>query len=1043
MNVSEALLQITDLTKKNLQILKVLNDSFYTKKNHLTTIVDGTSYTIPSYIALENKVNHLQDAFNNLVHASKCGEAWFNFDGNSKEIVVSGYQVAPNTIDLIPPKVFKTSDEPLFKDMLSPTPHLEFDVSNLSDDVTQVVVKKLVPYDDDLLQVILNRIPGNLSEEASAEFEWAEMVRCLRSAKAGHDFVKESEYTEYDTIYDLPVRSCPKSGEYVIEKVLENKVDANLIETLKIRTTALTPLTKTSFDGTTTEELEAGDTLITYDGSAKLKIISIRPAAREMVLQILSSEYVNAVGAGELSEESDLDRVSDYSRLKYFAEPTEKRTLKIPLEEDKYIFIAVAPLNSRLNIQSEWGMGVMINTNNLLYNSVDSGVGFRRYYNENVQNIGDILSELGEIMYPAITGYSQDQMMSMLAAPAITKDHVKVFQINKHLNDSDAIKNIRTLYSQKKRYQSTLSEILDRIGQLNDDISQISFDDLTGTRAAYEAQISDLREQQNNIESSIIKITDQIAEASNNLEVPISNGKFRIRGYIDVEQFVQRFENFNNDEKDPEISESNKKRMLGLVIGTQTRYRYKNTRSPQTNIGTIGDFLFTEWSTYNPPFRKRSLAYDNGKYEINYDDLTSEGNLNIGANVNKFNQIDIPIVQGELVELQSRIIWGFGYPYTCMATDWSNPIEVEFPEEFVTDVQIKSIIEENNSEIESNRFSNILDEKGITQHIADSVNDQDIKYFHRSEDIASGFYTEERRIIPLKDKLQSMSNDILRILDEMQGSASQNLNAVFVVDGVIYSMSPGSQNVVQLPAYNSVKSPDEDIPVGSIYRDGDAVKVVGLITLQNPSSTHSVNIYSMFPGPRATKLTDLKNKKYDTADFTYGNENVKIYRNDIDGELISKDQSANQIITYRTKDPYDAKQYGVFFEPSAKQEAKKIAPLATETDNTDVKNTNSYLRVYPMTLTEDGMCLDSDATNTHYTLYPGDTISFPIAIEYYLTDSAAESFTFGFDLRTSLYTDPTHYKITLVSKYQQTIAEATNSARRSVSTLTKYNTTIR
>ena len=108
MTVSESLLQITELTKKNLQILQMINDSFYSKANHLSTIVGETSYTIPSYIALENKVNHLQDAFNNLVHASKSGEAWFNFDGNSKEINVRGYQSAPSPINLDVKTVFET-----------------------------------------------------------------------------------------------------------------------------------------------------------------------------------------------------------------------------------------------------------------------------------------------------------------------------------------------------------------------------------------------------------------------------------------------------------------------------------------------------------------------------------------------------------------------------------------------------------------------------------------------------------------------------------------------------------------------------------------------------------------------------------------------------------------------------------------------------------------------------------------------------------------------------------------------------------------------
>lgn len=151
MTVSESLLQISDLTKQNLQILQMINDSFYTKSNHLSAMVGDTTYTIPSYIALENKVNHIQDAFNNLVHAAKAGEAWFNFDGNSKEVLVRGYQQAPNPVDLKPTNFFGAEQSFLFKDMLTPQPYLNFDMSSIPDDINSVIVKKFIPYNKELI----------------------------------------------------------------------------------------------------------------------------------------------------------------------------------------------------------------------------------------------------------------------------------------------------------------------------------------------------------------------------------------------------------------------------------------------------------------------------------------------------------------------------------------------------------------------------------------------------------------------------------------------------------------------------------------------------------------------------------------------------------------------------------------------------------------------------------------------------------------------------------------------------------------------------
>ena len=76
-NVVDYLNSIQKLTDTNLQILKALNDSFYTKQNHLYAKVDDSTYVIPSFLSLENKINMLQENFENLVNAPETAEAYF------------------------------------------------------------------------------------------------------------------------------------------------------------------------------------------------------------------------------------------------------------------------------------------------------------------------------------------------------------------------------------------------------------------------------------------------------------------------------------------------------------------------------------------------------------------------------------------------------------------------------------------------------------------------------------------------------------------------------------------------------------------------------------------------------------------------------------------------------------------------------------------------------------------------------------------------------------------------------------------------------
>ena len=99
-NVYDYLLQLQTLTKKNLEILQTLNSSLTTNHNYLSVNVGDQPYAIPSFMALENKINHLQENFENLVNAPLSGEAYFNFDGNSKAIELRSYTHTPHRLVL-------------------------------------------------------------------------------------------------------------------------------------------------------------------------------------------------------------------------------------------------------------------------------------------------------------------------------------------------------------------------------------------------------------------------------------------------------------------------------------------------------------------------------------------------------------------------------------------------------------------------------------------------------------------------------------------------------------------------------------------------------------------------------------------------------------------------------------------------------------------------------------------------------------------------------------------------------------------------------
>ena len=149
--VTDYLIKIQDLTKQNLDILKTINESFFTTKAHLKTTIAGVDYAIPSFLSLENKINALRDDFENLVNAPKTGEAHFTFDGSSRVIEVKGYSNTPPSVTLPTVENFDTSTNNVFKDFLNPVPDLKFGLTELPNDINSVSINKIIPKNTNLI----------------------------------------------------------------------------------------------------------------------------------------------------------------------------------------------------------------------------------------------------------------------------------------------------------------------------------------------------------------------------------------------------------------------------------------------------------------------------------------------------------------------------------------------------------------------------------------------------------------------------------------------------------------------------------------------------------------------------------------------------------------------------------------------------------------------------------------------------------------------------------------------------------------------------
>ena len=422
-------------------------------------------------------------------------------------------------------------------------------------------------------------------------------------------------------------------------------------------------------------------------------------------------------------------------------------------------------------------------------------------------------------------------------------------------------------------------------------------------------------------------------------------------------------------------------------------------------------YIFSDWNVMSGFNNVKVASNDGSGYKFNFKPLNDD------KNEPSFNQIDIPISQGETVDLRLKIIYDYGYPFVEVASGWSDIVNISFPSEYLKDVQILDILKENNDDIETYRFENIISEKGITKHIDDEIIDQDITYFHNPSHIASGFYTNERRIIPLKDKLEELSNQIVLLRDEINESSASSLDVYAVVGDSRQLILPFQSNYVYPKSYKNVT---ENYPVSGYKKNGDSVETYLNIILSNTSS-HVVKLYPIFPGPNDETINKLSNTKYSQRDYCGGNGegvHMKFSKEEKDTEnnsITSTLQLANQYITFRINNPYDGTPYYTTGATGGTDNQQSISGLPTLNGEGAV--------VYPKLNEKTSLCLDNSNKMVYKVINPGESIIVPIYMEYCLKDTASINKTLSFDLRTSLYKDLNNYTFTVVFKQESTLED--------------------
>ena len=94
-------------------------------------------------------------------------------------------------------------------------------------------------------------------------------------------------------------------------------------------------------------------------------------------------------------------------------------------------------------------------------------------------------------------------------------------------------------------------------------------------------------------------------------------------------------------------------------------------------------------------------------------------------------------------------------------------------------------------------------------------------------------------------------------------------------------------------------------------------------------------------------------------------------------------------------------------------------------------NNENGMCIYPYLSNRYGLCINSDGRKSSLILNPGEEIIVPMLCEYKVQNSNTTiKKTITFDIRTSLYTDPTNYLFTVTAKNTSTLQDKLTISNR-------------
>ena len=760
-SISNSLKKLLEINANSLKTFERINEAITTDQQDVPLEIittDGTKTVyVPSFGYMKRELERLDTNLKSLAGLGKGNTRIKLPDGTYQNIITSTLKSPANDITVFNrPVNFSTKPNYFFEDFLNPLLTTTINVGGQIPTNTEKILVKRILFDSSNA-VTVDYFNTNFKNKENIDYATA--IRDIA--------INSLTYTLDEDTRDLPYRNAQYTGKFDVLKINNSKREETVDGVTTKRGIKLYALDKLTYSDSTkafaeTETLKVGDELMIQGGLRNTRYKSTRIDGSTNQVELLLVEGYESIKIG-------VDQLGIYKN----DDNNLNIQVNVGFNERLLIFIKAIDPDSKI-LAENWSPGIGFYSNELTLVQEDgSSIRLDDYYKDEVADFGRYINALKEdAIPPATQGITPD-------APALDLNNFKVVQINTHLTANDSADKIKKLAADKVSVEEKIKKLDEIIVKKRAEISTKKYESNI-QKDKDKNELNSLiteRTSETSLYNSIVNQIQSLASGSNTTKV---TPKYRVRGFWAIPE-------------PKKVADTVDQSVVQFII----QYRYLSTNGKASEVSQLPftegtrqkTAVFSNWNEMTTKARDRYRDTVSGKFAW-------QASLVEDAQEVNFNQLDISINEGELVEIRVKSVSEAGYPANPIYSDWSEAITIDFPIAEIDTTNVEALLMSNAAETAAVKISEELTSKGVFTHIDDSFSANEKYYAHSATSIASGFLSAEQKPISVYDKIAELEAQIASLKVTVEVEIGELLVKIMDEDGTVTVINNDTKNQI-------------------------------------------------------------------------------------------------------------------------------------------------------------------------------------------------------------------------------------------------------